>query len=384
VGSTIGDEENRASSAAPSTLKVASAVSVYRLFVGLPLDCSRAMVLESVKHQKPAAITSAAQYNEVLNALPIFRDIVAGQLDEADPEGSTSGASADEVIAAPPTPSKRRFPSRRPYGRGSTAALDDLEEDSAALNTLDAEKFAGSGRYCHQVRISWWRHRAAIRSVEPFPLSPAKVALAAALLRKGGYRSATLYLAALKREHVTLGFPWDDALSLELRDCTRAVLRGLGPPLRAAPFDLEAIANAEAEDVQLSVDLKGPINAKDAVLVASWWMLREIELAAAKLQQVTLSDGNGTCGTGTIDLPVSKADIQALGKLRTHVCICPSPLCPVAALRRLVLSSRSAIADDGHRLPPLCRSSRTSSGTTSPRRTWRRRSPQSQPRAAWT
>jgi hypothetical protein len=135
-------------------------------------------------------------------------------------------------------------------------------------------------------------------------------------------------------------------LALELRDCTRAVLRGLGAPLRAAPFDLEAIANTSAEVVQLSVDLKGPINAKDAVLIASLWMLREVELAAAKVQQVTFLDGDGTCGTGTIDLPVSKADIQALGKLRTHVCICPSPLCPVAALRRLVLSAHSFIADD--------------------------------------
>ena len=149
MGPAIGEEENTTSAATSSSLKVASAVSVYKLFVGLPLDCNRATVLESVKHHRPTAIASAAQYNEVMNALPIFRDIVAGQLDEADPEGSTSGASAEEIIAAPPTPSKRKFPVRRPYGRGSTAALDDIVEDSAALDAVDAEKFAGSGRYCH-------------------------------------------------------------------------------------------------------------------------------------------------------------------------------------------------------------------------------------------
>jgi len=225
-------------------------------------------------------------------------------------------------------------------------------EDSAALNTLDAEKFAGSGRYCHQTRVAWWQRRSAVRSFDPFPLSPPKVALAAALLRKGGYRSATLYLAALKREHITLGFHWDDTLALELRDCTRAALRGLGPPLRAAPFDLDLTSSASSEEVQPSMDLKGPVNARDAVLVASWWMLREIELAAATIQQVSFVDGEGVCGTGTIDLPVSKADTQALGKLRSHVCICPSALCPVAALRRLVRSATSDIAVDDTPAPP--------------------------------
>ena len=93
-------------------------------------------------------------------------------------------------------------------------------------------------------------------------------------------------------------------------------------------------------------DLKGPINAKDAVLVASWWMLREVELAAARIEQVTFLDDGTPCGMATLDLPVSKADIQALGKLRTHVCICPTPLCPVFALRRLVVSAKSNIGDD--------------------------------------
>jgi hypothetical protein len=153
-----------------------------------------------------------------------------------------------------------------------------------------------------------------VRAVEPFPLSAAKVALAAALLRKGGYRSATLYLAALKREHVAAGGKWSEELALEHRDCVRAVTRGLGPPLRAAPFDLEAVAGVDAEVLQLKVDIGGPVNAKDTVLVASGWMLREIEVASALVEQLGIDVTAEGCGTATFDLPVSKSDVRALGK----------------------------------------------------------------------
>eukprot|EP00971_Amphidinium_carterae_P112220 2222827-Amphidinium_carterae.1 len=61
-------------------------------------------------------------------------------------------------------------------------------------------------------------------------------------------------------------------------------------------------------------------------------MLREIELATARRNQVELRDGPG-CGIAVVDLPVSKTDFQALGKKRAHGCACPSLLCPVAAMR---------------------------------------------------
>jgi hypothetical protein len=76
-------------------------------------------------------------------------------------------------------------------------------------------------------------------------------------------------------------------------------------------------------------------------------MLREIELAAAVVGQFVIHEGDG-CGTATIDLPVSKSDVKALGKRRTHVCTCPSPLCPVAAATRLLASARAAWDLTGH------------------------------------
>jgi hypothetical protein len=59
------------------------------------------------------------------------------------------------------------------------------------------------------------------------------------------------------------------------------------------------------------------------------------------VDQIGTTAGAG-CGTATLDLPVSKSDVRALGKRRTHVCTCPSVMCPVAAATRLLASARVA------------------------------------------
>ena len=53
------------------------------------------------------------------------------------------------------------------------------------------------------------------------------------------------------------------------------------------------------------------------------------------------------CGVASLLLPVSKADPQALGKLRSLRCSCPSPLCPVGAAKRLFLSAKARPAAVG-------------------------------------
>ena len=171
--------------------------------------------------------------------------------------------------------------------------------------------------------------------------------MAAALLRQGGYRSASLYLYTLKNSHIRHGYEWNDQLGLELKDCLRAVRRGLGPPKRADALPLDAIANITIDEED-PLELAGQETAthRDAALVASWWMLREIELSSAILSQLIIqvpgtesassaSEGHASCGRATFDLPVSKSDFRALGKRRTHCCACPSKACPVAAAIRL-------------------------------------------------
>ena len=174
----------------------------------------------------------------------------------------------------------------------------------------------------------------------PFPLDAYKVKLAAGLLIRGGYRSGPLYLAACKRVHIEEGYQWTDALALVYRDANRAVGRGLGPAQQADPFDLDKVMGIKEPDLAAIAAGGGPGLPRQTVLVASWWLMREIEVGTAACTQFTFMEGAG-CGSATLDLPASKTDQQALGKKRTHTCVCPSAMCPVRAARELVAFSQS-------------------------------------------
>jgi ubiquitin-protein ligase len=127
--------------------------------------------------------------------------------------------------------------------------------------------------------VRWWSVRAEARGLQDFPLSPKAIRLASALFKKGGYRSGALYLSSFKREHVARGHPWSPLLDFEYRDCLRALRRGLGPAKQAQPFDLAAIASLTDEEAKKYSKNGYPAHLREVILVASWWLLREIELS---------------------------------------------------------------------------------------------------------
>ena len=60
----------------PFALRVTSALSGNKLFSGLPGGISPAVLRDSVRDQLPGVGKSPSQFNESLNALPIFLDII--------------------------------------------------------------------------------------------------------------------------------------------------------------------------------------------------------------------------------------------------------------------------------------------------------------------
>ena len=60
------------------------------------------------------------------------------------------------------------------------------------------------------------------------------------------------------------------------------------------------------------------------------------------MKDVTVHAPNkpGNCGFAKWHLPRSKTDLQALGVHRSLGCACPSPLCPVAAMKRVMFIAR--------------------------------------------
>ena len=178
-----------------------------------------------------------------------------------------------------------------------------------------------------------------------FPLTPFRIRVGAACLLSGHYRSVPGYLSEVKLEHIRLEHPWTDALALTLRGCSRACMRGLGPPQRAPEVRISLVARAEDPVFQPGVP-GGPRRPRRAFVVAMWWLLREIELAALTLHvssvKVWTMEGRRRA---TLFLPLTKKDQQGRGAARTWACICgagrladggvdvrEANLCPVCTL----------------------------------------------------
>ena len=187
--------------------------------------------------------------------------------------------------------------------------------------------FARTSRASNAARVRWWTGLVSVHGGSPWPVDVAKLRGAAARLKASGYRSAGQYLYSLKREHVARGHVWTGRLTMELVNCKRSCLRGIGPPKKAPPLDL---VNWDAAKAYLPTALEAGAS---AVLVGCWWLMREIELAGMRRGDMEFS--GGACGVATLNLPVSKSDPQAKGCLRSLGCACPSALCPVRAARVL-------------------------------------------------
>ena len=117
----------------------------------------------------------------------------------------------------------------------------------------------------------------------------------------------------------------------------RSCKRGLGPFKQTGYFDVDSLfawGQKKSRDRFWPQVKGGPSLPREATKVACHWALREIEISSARVGAVSFQQGSG-CGIASFDLPVSKSDVHALGKVRSHGCACPAA-CPVLALRKLV------------------------------------------------
>ena len=210
--------------------------------------------------------------------------------------------------------------------------VDDHAMDKVAIQDLETGVYTRSALKSSSARIEWWRVRAAKRGLTPFPLDQQKLTLAGALLKRGGYRSAKQYLYSLKKQHTCEGGAWEPGLASWFKDVKRSCERGLGGSKQADALPLgRAAAGHEYTGLHL-------VNATEALLVGVWWMLREVELANITKQDTAFVEGVG-CGVAALHISASKTDAKARGIWRRHGCACPSRLCPVKALKKLVASA---------------------------------------------
>ena len=207
----------------------------------------------------------------------------------------------------------------RPYGRGSAqAALFAARNPEACTQALWADASSSTSIGPTRSRQNLWAEIGKQAGIEnPFDLTPSTIYVIMGALKTAGYRSAAQYLEAAKAVHVGMGFPWTAQLAQARRLAIRSCIRGMGSPKQAGGLPLPELA--DIMHLREPLASEGPLWPVRSTLLASWWLLREIEASRAMIQHITL-DKHGQKATWR--LPSSKTDQAALGAYRAHRCAC--------------------------------------------------------------
>ena len=212
---------------------------------------------------------------------------------------------------------------RRSLMRARHLARHDLAGCAQAL--LDEVDADTSRATIQSLQRTWQSLATAAGFTEPFRLDPEMVFAVTGVLKSAQYRSAANYLSAAKRAHIEAGHPWGAQLDLCFRQAVRAARRNLGPSqfAEAIPF-LAMVSITDAEPFCPG----GPRHPGRACLIASWWLLREVEASNAQIGHLEFDESRSLV---SLRLPNSKTDPQALGTERSHACSCHrarAELCP--------------------------------------------------------
>ena len=227
-----------------------------------------------------------------------------------------------------------------------------VESRAAALADFEFDKVANSARASRASTWTTWQrmHTAWFGCGVPvLPLTVLKIKGVGAMFKAGHYLAFSNYASRAKAEHIDQfhvhGVPWCDELTVELKGALRSITRGRGAAKQAFPIDLEKIATLGCLDDPVVAG--GPIGISDLLIIGSFFMARELEVACAKVGSfhIALLEAEVTW-----NMPVAKNDVLALGTHRTWGCICSTTLragCPFhAALRQLERLRKTALSCD--------------------------------------
>ena len=151
-----------------------------------------------------------------------------------------------------------------------------------SLEELDRDVVARSSAPSHDSRLRTFRALAAAWEVQPFPLSVESIRCVAASLKAGGYRSAQLYFqSAINFQLRVLHEMVHPLLRSLIKDMVRSIKRGLGPASLKHGFDPFLVTGLIDPNDSDPFDFTRLSHFVDVVVICIWFMLREIEVAAA-------------------------------------------------------------------------------------------------------
>jgi len=232
-----------------------------------------------------------------------------------------------EKTSATVVPPRRDFPPVTPATRGSidrAMAAASSERAPAALAEIEDLKFSNSSKNSRSAQWKTWAKLAEAWCLPPLPLSVDLVNKMAASFRAGGYRSTSNYFARAKEQHLQcIGEPVSPRTSCAIKQAIRAADRGALSTQLKESFELELFASPANQTGETAYDtaaeyIRSTEFAINFTILGSWWMTREIELAAAKIVDVEQTSRQ----TVRWKLPASKNDTAGKGVWRSHGCCC--------------------------------------------------------------
>ena len=182
--------------------------------------------------------------------------------------------------------------------------LSDPKAIDEAMSQFRGDFYAALSRKPRDAMLQTWArfHRRWYANNDIVPLTVESLEKVSCLFKLGAYKSYKNYLSRIKELHQESGYVWSHALQSSARRCTRSVLRGLGGPVRSEAFDLDrVVAFLKHSNIDIAED--GPEPPLHAVVMGTYFLLRELELSAIDMEDVTFTND-----TVTLNLPVSKVD----------------------------------------------------------------------------
>jgi hypothetical protein len=289
----------------------------------------------------------------------------SGRSTPGTPSGSSGGSSCrpPTPVGGPPLESdlsrSRRTgaPQLLAYSRGNREVALQIAADPGrrelAVQHLESKRYAASAKNYRDARARLWEDVVTAANLgDPCKPNAQMVFSVVAILRAAGYRAASEVAEQAVLTAKLLDFDVPPSVPIALRDARRASQRGLGPPKKASPIPLERLS--ELARGETPEHPEGPLWPVRSVTIATWWLLREVEMSSVAQREVTLSPD----GTAHIFLSTSKTDPRALGVTRSHKCACgsvpgapcviPTSLCPHCTVKEhldLLASSGRAAPD---------------------------------------
>ncbi|CAE7214959.1 unnamed protein product, partial [Symbiodinium sp. CCMP2592] len=193
------------------------------------------------------------------------------------------------VIQAAHSPGRPDVPRRRAHVRASLqAALDALrpENRKRSVEELRDGYLAETSKGPYASRLKTWMALSYQGKVDPWPVSAETMEALGAAFKKGGYRSANKYfLAAFRHQEHDLGQEVSPVLRRLANRAVKSIVRGLLGCASRKPSP----SPTWAYRCDLAFDPTVVSHATGVLVLATWFMLREIEIAGVLVGDVVLN-----------------------------------------------------------------------------------------------